>query len=193
MLSLLLLLLPLGAALPPPGVAPQEEVDILVYGVLQLSQALHETYSATGQRLERAGRRLGRCQHLLWALQHQARQARQAMDELREAVEGLKAKETALGLQTHSMAQAFQATLAGRLLLAERLKELEETLAGLAGRSPRHRATELAALKTQVEQQNLTLQALAKAAQRQQQQAARQAQQLARLWEQMEGRAGART
>lgn len=78
-------------------------------------------------------------------------------------------------------------------MLAERLKELEETLAGLEGRGPRHGATELAALKTHVERQNLTLQSLANVAQQQQQQATRQAEQLARLREQMEGRAGART
>ncbi|CAM4693904.1 unnamed protein product [Caretta caretta] len=146
-LVLLLALLPPGAALPAPGGAPQEEVDILVYGVLQFSQALHETHGTTGQRLEQAGRRVGRCQHLLGALQHQARQARQAVGELRGAVEGLKAEETALRLQTQSTAQAFRAMLAGRLLLAERVRELEDTLAGLARRDPRDGGRELAALK----------------------------------------------
>lgn len=89
-LVLLLALLPPGPARPPPGAAPQEELDVLVYGVLQLSQALHETYSATGQQLEQAGRRLRLCQHSLGALWHQARQARQGAEELRGAVQGLK-------------------------------------------------------------------------------------------------------
>ncbi|XP_075773305.1 angiopoietin-like protein 8 [Pelodiscus sinensis] len=149
-----------------------------------LSQALHETYSATGQQLEQAGRRLRLCQHSLGALWHQARQARQGAEELRGAVQGLKVEELALQLQTHGGTQALQGAQAGLLLLAERLTELERTLASLARRGPRHGAVELAALKMHVEQQSLALRALAGSTQHQQQRAARQAQQLARLQEQ---------
>ena len=74
----------------PGQVAQQEDVNILVYGVLQFSEALRDFYDSTTQKLDRIRHKAGIYEQGLRGLHHQTQNARQGQKEIRGLVERLK-------------------------------------------------------------------------------------------------------
>lgn len=94
LLLLSILLPPVAMAAPilkdPGQVALQEEMNILVYGVAQFSEALCNLYDSTAQKLDRIRHRTGTYEEGLRALRLQTQDARQSQEEVRGIVERLK-------------------------------------------------------------------------------------------------------
>lgn len=76
----------------------QEEVNILVYGVLQFSSALHHLYNFTAQKLNRIRRNLDVHKHGLGVLRRLTQSTKQNQKKITLAVENLKV--TRLGVIT---------------------------------------------------------------------------------------------
>ncbi|KAH0628618.1 hypothetical protein JD844_009977 [Phrynosoma platyrhinos] len=74
----------------PQQAALQEEVNVLVYGVIQFSTALHELYNSTAQKLDRIRHRTDIYEQSLRTLHHQAQSAQQKQQEIRRILEGLQ-------------------------------------------------------------------------------------------------------
>ncbi|KAJ6657658.1 hypothetical protein lerEdw1_002159 [Lerista edwardsae] len=115
-------------------VALQRDTNILVYGVLQFSASLHDLYDTTAQKLDRIWHSIGIHEQRLTALHRQTQRAQKDQKEIRELVEGVKAKNTVLQQQTWSNKKMLQKVLVGHQDLSQRVKGVEEVLASMEER-----------------------------------------------------------
>ncbi|XP_025019049.1 uncharacterized protein LOC112540060 isoform X2 [Python bivittatus] len=141
-------------------VALQEEVSVLVNGVLQFSQALHNLYNSMAQKFDTIKQRTDFYQ------------------------QGLKAEGTRLKQQSQAKKEELQKMLVSHQNTLLQVKVLEEKLSSMDHQDVQNKEWEFAAVKAHVQQQNLTIWFLLGATKQQQEQMAEQAKQLLRIQEQ---------
>ncbi|XP_061438442.1 uncharacterized protein LOC133363180 isoform X3 [Rhineura floridana] len=175
----------------PQQAARQEEVNLLVYGVLQFSGTLRDLYDSTAQKLDRIRHRTDLYEHGLGVLLQQTQSAQQKQKEIREIIERLKAEDMISRQQGQSNKEALQKVLLGQHNLAQQVGMLEEMLVIMEDRGSQTKGWEFSALKAHMQQQNLTVWSLLRATQQQQQQTAQQTEQLLWIQNQMKNHSGA--
>ncbi|XP_038627257.1 angiopoietin-like protein 8 [Tachyglossus aculeatus] len=188
MLSLLLCLLVapgLALPLPPwkPGQEPrelalQDEVSILLHGVLQFSQALSSIYKNTDMQMEEVGRSLSLYQQTLALLEQDTQQVKEQKQRLQQTLEGIQEDEEELQLQSVGIVASIREMLEGQQALQSRVKQLEEALGRPGTGRPRE---DLEALKERADEQSRIVWSLMGVVQLQQQQMAQQRQRLSRI------------
>lgn len=72
--------------------APQEEVNVLMFGVIQFSESLNYVYETTEAKLARIGKVLKTHEGTLQKLGEQTEQAAEAEKQIKEAVELLQVR-----------------------------------------------------------------------------------------------------
>lgn len=168
-----------------PRPALQEDVNLLVYGVLQLSQALHDTYRNTDRRLQRVNSSLSTYNLTLGMLARETRQTGMDAEQLNTTIRGLQMEEEAIQRQSSDIFKSFREALDSHRALEEHVRKLEQNLSGLNRPAARNRSSYLSRLKIQTGQQNLTLRALMDMVQHQQWQMSQQKQQLSQIQKQI--------
>ncbi|KAG8545525.1 hypothetical protein GDO81_020693, partial [Engystomops pustulosus] len=100
MLLVLLLLVVLPGSLAEEQKMPalQEEFNVLVYGTLQLGQALRDTYSSTNDKLQRVATRYGKLERKLGGLEVEVARVKQEMGRIGQKVDSLQVKYTRVGM-----------------------------------------------------------------------------------------------
>ncbi|XP_063302013.1 angiopoietin-related protein 3-like [Pelobates fuscus] len=161
-----LLLLLLGLVATPWEVegraALNEDVNVLVYGTVQLGQAVGNTYSSTAEKLQRVEDRRSRQEKNLEKLQEEVARARQEERRLAAEVERLQSEEEEIRSLSSVIMLELRDLQKGYEELKTRVRSLENVL------------PDALALKAQVERQHLTLQVVAEAVNQQQEQIANQ-------------------
>ncbi|XP_058021867.1 uncharacterized protein LOC131189642 isoform X2 [Ahaetulla prasina] len=166
--SIFLSLLMWQTAIPVPSLidlqqeALQEEVNVLVYGVIQFSQALHNLYNSMAQKLDKI---------------------RQRMDFYQQ---NFKAEGTILKQQAQAKREELQELLVDHQNMLLQVKLLEEKLSSMDHQDFQNKEWELATMRAHVQQQNFTIWFLLEAAKQQQEQMAEQEKKL--LWIQEKGK-----
>ncbi|XP_061438435.1 uncharacterized protein LOC133363180 isoform X2 [Rhineura floridana] len=133
----------------PQQAARQEEVNLLVYGVLQFSGTLRDLYDSTAQKLDRIRHRTDLYEHGLGVLLQQTQSAQQKQKEIREIIERLKAEDMISRQQGQSNKEALQKVLLGQHNLAQQVGMLEEMLVIMEDRGSQTKGWEFSALKPQ--------------------------------------------
>ncbi|KAM3925870.1 angiopoietin-like protein 8 [Leptodactylus fuscus] len=153
MLLLLLLVLPgsLGEELKKPAL--QEDFNVLVYGTLQLGQALRDTYSSTNDKLERIGGRHEKLGKKIERLETQVSRARQEMGRIGEEVERLQREEHEKRSLSQRTADDLRDTREEYATLQRRAQNLEKGVQAKEQLLPSF-------LKKRLEKQNLILQVI---------------------------------
>ncbi|XP_061438424.1 uncharacterized protein LOC133363180 isoform X1 [Rhineura floridana] len=131
----------------PQQAARQEEVNLLVYGVLQFSGTLRDLYDSTAQKLDRIRHRTDLYEHGLGVLLQQTQSAQQKQKEIREIIERLKAEDMISRQQGQSNKEALQKVLLGQHNLAQQVGMLEEMLVIMEDRGSQTKGWEFSALK----------------------------------------------
>lgn len=72
--------------------ASEEEVNVLMFGVLQFSESLRHTYQNTEARLARLVRAVRNTESLVRTLDRQALEAKQAEAQIREGIQRLQVR-----------------------------------------------------------------------------------------------------
>ncbi|XP_070794381.1 angiopoietin-like protein 8 [Pituophis catenifer annectens] len=190
--SIFLSLLMWQTAIPVPSLidlqqeALQEEVNLLVYGVIQFSQALHNLYNSMAQKLNKIRQRMDFYQQGFKVLYHQIQSIQLDRNESRERIKGLKAEGTILKQQAQAKREELQELLVNHQNMLLQVKLLEEKLSSVNHQYFQNKEWELAAMKAHVQQQNFTIWFLLEAAKQQQEQMAEQEKKL--LWIQEKGK-----
>ncbi|XP_025019050.1 uncharacterized protein LOC112540060 isoform X3 [Python bivittatus] len=165
-------------------VALQEEVSVLVNGVLQFSQALHNLYNSMAQKFDTIKQRTDFYQQGLKVLDHQIQSIQLDQNGIRGIIKGLKAEGTRLKQQSQAKKEELQKMLVSHQNTLLQVKVLEEKLSSMDHQDVQNKEWEFAAVKAHVQQQNLTIWFLLGATKQQQEQMAEQAKQLLRIQEQ---------
>ncbi|XP_056426446.1 uncharacterized protein LOC130367753 isoform X2 [Hyla sarda] len=166
MLLLLLLVLPLsqGGELKKPAL--NEEFNVVVYGTLQLGQALGDTYSSTTDKLQRIMGRQGKLEKKLEMLQAEVSRTRQGTRRIGEEIERLQREELETRSLAHKAAEDVRDAQTEYAELQRRVQDLEK---GVRAQQQHHPN-----LKERVEQQSLILQVITSESSRQKRQMAEQ-------------------
>ncbi|KAM8973648.1 angiopoietin-like protein 8 [Pelodytes ibericus] len=167
---LLLLLLLFSLPLAEGRAALQEEVNVLVYGTLQLGQALSDTYSKTAGKLQRVEGRQNRQEQGLTRMEEEVTRARREARRLDAEVGRLQREEQEI--------RTLSSTIMGELRdlqrdydeLQRRIRKLEDGVEEKEGDAP--------ALRAQLERHQLILQVVVEAMTQQQAQMTKQGTQL---------------
>lgn len=72
--------------------APQEEVNVLMFGVIQLSESLNYVYETTGAKIERINRALKNHEGTLQKLGKQAELAAEVEKQMKEVIQLLQVR-----------------------------------------------------------------------------------------------------
>ncbi|XP_058021866.1 golgin subfamily A member 6-like protein 6 isoform X1 [Ahaetulla prasina] len=190
--SIFLSLLMWQTAIPVPSLidlqqeALQEEVNVLVYGVIQFSQALHNLYNSMAQKLDKIRQRMDFYQQNFKVLYHQVQSIQLDRNENRERIKGLKAEGTILKQQAQAKREELQELLVDHQNMLLQVKLLEEKLSSMDHQDFQNKEWELATMRAHVQQQNFTIWFLLEAAKQQQEQMAEQEKKL--LWIQEKGK-----
>ncbi|XP_069089442.1 angiopoietin-like protein 8 [Pleurodeles waltl] len=168
-----------------PRPALQEDVNLLVYGVLQLSQALHDTYHNTERRLQRVNSSLSTYNLTLGMLDRETRQIGLDAEQLKTTIKGLQMEEEAIQRQSSNIFKSFGEVLDSHRALEEQVRKLEQHLSRSSRPAVKNRSSYLSHLKIQTGQQNMTLRTLMDMVKHQQWQMAQQRQQLSQIQEQI--------
>ncbi|XP_051827525.1 angiopoietin-like protein 8 [Antechinus flavipes] len=163
---------------PSPELALQEEVSILLHGVLQFGQALKHIYKATEAQLAEAGRSLGLYEQTVLMMQQDLGSARAGTQELQRSLGEIQAEGKTLELQAQGAGIALSQVLEGHRDLQQRVEKLQGALAAAAPRRPQK---ELEDLKLYVDKQSQIIWSLMGHVQRQQRELAQQRQQLSHI------------
>ncbi|XP_069803054.1 angiopoietin-like protein 8 [Dendropsophus ebraccatus] len=166
MLLLLLLVLPFsqGEELKTPAL--HEEFNVLVYGTLQLSQALGDTYSSTTDKLQRVVGRQGKLEKKMERLRAEVSRTGQETRQIGEEIERLQREEQEMRSVSHRAAEDVQDAQKEYTELRSRVHRLETGLGAKEHRLPD--------LKERVKQQNFILQVITEESARQKRQMAEQ-------------------
>nr|XP_008101987.1 PREDICTED: uncharacterized protein LOC103277738 [Anolis carolinensis] len=127
--------------------APQNEVDVLVYGVMQFSTALHELYSSTAQKLDKIRHRTNIYEEGVQTLHRQVQNAQQKQQETRIILERLKAQDTVLKKEAQRHEEVLQGVFVEQQNLAHRLRALEVMLSFMEKQDFQDQEGKVAALK----------------------------------------------
>ncbi|XP_018097540.1 golgin subfamily A member 6-like protein 22 isoform X2 [Xenopus laevis] len=171
LLLLPLLLLPLVQGEDEGRVALQEEVNVLLYGTLQLGQALSDTYSSTASKLQKVMSRHNRQENSLQMLREQSSRAKSEEERLRREVNRLQQEEHEVQMFSRRIERELWEVRRGYRELQKKVQHLEEE-------ESKTKAEGAATLKTKTERQNLILQVVMEVVTQQQAQMAKQRQQL---------------
>lgn len=108
--------------------APEEEVNVLMFGVLQFSDSLRHTYQSTEARLSRLVRAVRNTETLVRTLDRQALEAKQAEVQIREGIQRLQAQTADLKSTTQQAKGKVEQVQQEELELKMKLNRLESTL-----------------------------------------------------------------
>ncbi|XP_040270915.1 uncharacterized protein LOC120986419 [Bufo bufo] len=167
LLVLLMVLLPLSRGEEQKKPALQEDVNVLVYGTLQLGQALKDTYGSTGDKLQRIVGKQGKLEKKMERLQAEVSRARLERRRIREEVERLQREEHERRSVSHRTAEDLRSAQKEYAEIQRRVHDLEKRVQAKEQRLPSF-------LKKRVEQRELILQVLSEESTRQKKQMAAQ-------------------
>lgn len=170
MLLLLLLALPLSLGEEQKRPALHEEFNVLVYGTLQLGQALKDTYSSTNGKLQRIVGRQDKMEKKIEGLQEEVLRRRNETRRIDEEVERLQREEQERRSGSHRTAEDLRDTQKAYAELQRRVHDLEKGVQAKEQLLPD--------LKERVEHQNLILQVITEESARQKKQMAEQRERL---------------
>ncbi|KAM9097893.1 angiopoietin-like protein 8 isoform X3 [Sarcophilus harrisii] len=163
---------------PSPELALQEEVNILLHGVLQFGQALKHIYKATETQLAEASRSLGLYEQTVLMMQQDLGSARAGTQELQRNLGELQVEEKTLELQAQGAGIALSQVLEGHRDLQQRVEKLQGALAAMVPPRPQK---ELEDLKLYADKQSQIIWSLMGHVQRQQRELTQQQQQLSHI------------
>ncbi|MGH0189161.1 UNVERIFIED_CONTAM: hypothetical protein FKN15_033877 [Acipenser sinensis] len=164
-----------------PQLALEEDVNILMYGVLQFSSGLREMYRGTSSKFTQIFHSLDAFERTLGLLGKSVREAKDAGGELESSVLQLQREETQLKSQSTEINQQFKSLLYDQLVLQNKVTSLEKTLSSLEGTKLQTQPENVSQLKEQSLKQYKTLQKLMHSVQSQRKQMEQQQLQLSQL------------
>ncbi|XP_072005665.1 angiopoietin-like protein 8 [Engystomops pustulosus] len=169
MLLVLLLLVVLPGSLAEEQKMPalQEEFNVLVYGTLQLGQALRDTYSSTNDKLQRVATRYGKLERKLGGLEVEVARVKQEMGRIGQKVDSLQREEQERRTVNQRVADDLRDAQTQYTELQRRVQDLEKGAQDKEQLIPSF-------LKRRVERQNLLLQVISEESERQRKQMAGQ-------------------
>ncbi|XP_073443621.1 angiopoietin-like protein 8 [Dendrobates tinctorius] len=170
MLLVLLMVLPLSLGEEQKTPAMQEDLNVLVYGTLQLGQALRDTYSSTNEKLQRIAGRQGKMEKRIERLQAEVSRARQEVGRIGEQVDMLQREEHERRSLSHRAAEDLRETQREYTALQRWVHDLEKGV--------RAKEQVLPDLKDRVERQSLILQVITEETARQKKQMTEQKERL---------------
>ncbi|XP_077326428.1 angiopoietin-like protein 8 [Lithobates pipiens] len=156
--------------------ALQEEFNVLVYGTIQLGEALTDTYSSTNGKLHKIAGRLARQEQTMEKLKAEVSRARQVRKRLGVEAERLQREEQEGKSLVQRMEQDLRRIQTEYGDLGNRVQELQQKAQVKEWTMPD--------IKDKVERQSLLLQVLTQEAARQKEQMAKQREQLLHLLKQ---------
>ncbi|XP_041097986.1 uncharacterized protein angptl8 [Polyodon spathula] len=116
-----------------PQLALEDDVNILMYGVLQFSAGLREMYRGTSSRFTQIFHSLDAFERTLGLLGKSVREAKDAGVELESSVLQLQQEEAQLKSRSTEINQQFKSLLYDQLVLQNKVTSLEKTLSSLEG------------------------------------------------------------
>ncbi|XP_068130418.1 angiopoietin-like protein 8 [Hyperolius riggenbachi] len=173
LLLLLALLLPFSQGSDHAKFAKQDEFNVLVYGTLQLSQAVKDTYSNNNAKLQRIVGRQARQEQTLGRLQAEVSRANQEKNRLTVEAEKFQKEEQEMRRLSHRTEQSLREVQRGYSDLQKRAHALEKMVQVKEGTLP--------ALKNKITQHALILQVLTEEVERQKEQMEKQREKLLKL------------
>ncbi|KAG7460331.1 hypothetical protein MATL_G00220220 [Megalops atlanticus] len=108
--------------------ASVDDVNVLTYGVLQLSDTVHHIYQSTARRMERVNAALGSQESTLNSLRDTAAQATHAEQQIRHALTQLQLQTAGLYAQAAQMRMMLQRAEQEEAELQRQVNHLETTL-----------------------------------------------------------------
>ncbi|XP_064171861.1 uncharacterized protein angptl8 [Anguilla rostrata] len=108
--------------------ASVEDVNVLTYGVLQFSDAIHHVYQDTSRRMTRIDTQLLRQQGALRQLQEEVAQATQTEEEIRKTLSHLQTQTAGLHAQTLQVRTVLQKAEKEQVKLHNQVTGLETSL-----------------------------------------------------------------
>ncbi|XP_076850140.1 angiopoietin-like protein 8 [Brachyhypopomus gauderio] len=108
--------------------ASVDEMNVLMYGVLQFGESLHHVHQSTGDRLSRASRALRRTETLLQRLGHDTEQASRTEHHIREGLSLIQAQMAALQRQAQQTRGLVNRVAQEEVEFKEKLANLEAKL-----------------------------------------------------------------
>ncbi|KAM5170530.1 angiopoietin-like protein 8 [Mantella aurantiaca] len=173
LLLLVILVLPFSLGNEHSRPALQEDFNVLVYGTLQLSEALTDTYSSTTGKLQRVVGRQAKQEQTMERLKAEVARARQARRRLGVESETLQREEQEGRSLVQRMEQDLREIQTRYGDLGNRVQEMEQRAQVKEWTIPD--------IKDKVERQSIILQVLTQEAERQKEQMAKQREQLLQL------------
>ncbi|XP_027706690.1 angiopoietin-like protein 8 [Vombatus ursinus] len=168
---------------PSQELALQDEVSILLHGILQFGQALNHIYRATEAQLDEASRSLGLYEQTVVMLQQDLGSTRARTQELERNLGEIQAEEKSLELQAQGAGIALNKAMEGHQALQQRVEKLQGALAAVV---PSHTQKELEDLKLYTDKQSQIIWSLMGHVQRQQRELDQQRQQLCHIRERLQ-------
>ncbi|XP_039628588.1 uncharacterized protein angptl8 [Polypterus senegalus] len=166
-----------------PRTALTEDVNILMYGVLQFSQGLHDVYQSTSSKLTRIWHKQDINDLRVGALQQKLAESQNAVVALESKVYQLKQEEIQLSSQTTETKKLFQDMAYNQRVLQGQVANLENVLDGMEEVRWQSGRQQIAKLKELSESHSLLLQHLQLLLSRQQDQLREQRRKLLRIKE----------
>ncbi|XP_072458418.1 angiopoietin-like protein 8 [Notamacropus eugenii] len=168
---------------PSQELALQDEVNILLHGVLQFGQALNRLYRTTEAQLDEASRSLGLYEQTVVMLQQDLGSTQARTQELKRSLGEIQAEEKNLELQAQGAGIALSKVMEGHQTLQQRVDKLQGALASVV---PSHTQKELEDLKLYANKQSQIIWSLMGHIQRQQRELDQQQQQLSHIRERLQ-------
>nr|XP_015204613.1 PREDICTED: uncharacterized protein LOC107077600 [Lepisosteus oculatus] len=166
----------------PPGkhqrVASVDDVNVLMYGVLQFSQALHEMYHSTNDKFARISHRLDSKEEKLGLLGREMVDAKTAEEQVKTAVRQLQVEDAELQRQARGIKKLFEKVLEHQESLQKQVSSAEKSVSTMEKSSVQ---VQISVLKELSERHYKVLRTLAVLVQRQRQQVEEQSRQLMQL------------
>nr|DBA30022.1 TPA: hypothetical protein GDO54_006059 [Pyxicephalus adspersus] len=173
MFMLLIFVLPFTLGNEHGKLAPLEEFNVLVYGTIQLGEALTDTYSSTAGKMQRIAGRQAKQERTMERLKAEVTRGRQARGWISSEAERLQGEQQEGRNLLQRMEQSLQEIQTGYGDLGKRVQELEDRT--------KRKEQDIPKIKDKVERQSLILEVLTQEAARQKEQMAKQREQLLHL------------
>ncbi|XP_043089780.1 uncharacterized protein angptl8 isoform X2 [Puntigrus tetrazona] len=110
------------------NMASADDVNILMYGVLQFTESLHHMYQSTEARLARLMKAVSRTESEVKRLGHDTEEAAQNERQIKEKLQLLQAQMKALEIQVHENRDTVTRVELEEAQLKKKLSSLEENL-----------------------------------------------------------------
>ncbi|TRY89222.1 hypothetical protein DNTS_025394, partial [Danionella cerebrum] len=118
----------LNSVEPDGSLASEDDVNILMYGVLQFSESLHHMYQSTEARLARVMRAVSRTESEVERLGHDTEEAAQTKQQIKARLELIQAQTQALQIQAQENQGKVSKVEMEEAELKKKLSSLEEDL-----------------------------------------------------------------